>query len=215
MIKMNCALSKWQKSLNLLRLCHIVLIFLSTGSLFFAQSLGEKLFKENGVVETTVNAIVKELDVAKGLFYYYFKSKDDVIEAISKKYNDSFKKNINTFTTTDNYDEELNECIENIITSFKTMWSNLHGETANIDLSILTARTIEEAKQSASEVLKKLFDEGIEKDVLNIKNSEYYANTLVSGIADLIHESNNNIQDIKNFVLDFINQVRKDKNNGK
>ena len=62
---------------------------------------------------------------------------------------------------------------------------------------------------------KKLFDEGIEKDVLNIKNSEYYANTLVSGIADLIHESNNNIQDIKNFVLDFINQVRKDKNNGK
>lgn len=175
----------------------------------------EKLFKENGVVETTVNAIVKELDVAKGLFYYYFKSKDDVIEAISKKYNDSFKKNINTFTTTDNYDEELNECIENIITSFKTMWSNLHGETANIDLSILTARTIEEAKQSASEVLKKLFDEGIEKDVLNIKNSEYYANTLASGIADLIHESNNNIQDIKNFVLDFINQVRKDKNNGK
>ena len=175
----------------------------------------EKLFKENGVVETTVNAIVKELDVAKGLFYYYFKSKDDVIEAISKKYNDSFKKNINTFTTTDNYDEELNECIENIITSFKTMWSNLHGETANTDLSILTARTIEEAKQSASEVLKKLFDEGIEKDVLNIKNSEYYANTLVSGIADLIHESNNNIQDIKNFVLDFINQVRKDKNNGK
>lgn len=175
----------------------------------------EKLFKENGVVETTVNAIVKELDVAKGLFYYYFKSKDDVIEAISKKYNDSFKKNINTFTTTDNYDEELNECIENIITSFKTMWSNLHGEAANIDLSILTARTIEEAKQSASEVLKKLFDEGIEKDVLNIKNSEYYANTLVSGIADLIHESNNNIQDIKNFVLDFINQVRKDKNNGK
>lgn len=175
----------------------------------------EKLFKENGVVETTVNAIVKELDVAKGLFYYYFKSKDDVIEAISKKYNDSFKKNINTFTTTDNYDDELNECIENIITSFKTMWSNLHGETSNIDLSILTARTIEEAKQSASEVLKKLFDEGIEKDVLNIKNSEYYANTLVSGIADLIHESNNNIQDIKNFVLDFINQVRKDKNNGK
>ena len=175
----------------------------------------EKLFKENGVVETTVNAIVKELDVAKGLFYYYFKSKDDVIEAISQKYNDSFKKNINTFTTTDNYDDELNECIENIITSFKTMWSNLHGETANIDLSILTARTIEEAKQSASEVLKKLFDKGIEKDVLNIKNSEYYANTLVSGIADLIHESNNNIQDIKNFVLDFINQVRKDKNNGK
>ena len=43
----------------------------------------EKLFRENGIVDTTVNSIVRELDVAKGLFYYYFKSKDDVIDAIS------------------------------------------------------------------------------------------------------------------------------------
>ncbi len=174
----------------------------------------EKLFKENGVVETTVNSIVKELDVAKGLFYYYFKSKDDVIEAISQKYNDSFKKSIAKHSATNNYDEELNECIENIISSFKTMWSNLHGESANIDLTILSSRTIDEAKQSASEVLKKIFDEGIEKDVLNIKNSEYYANTLVSGISDLLHDGNASMQDIKNFVMDFIDQVRKDKNNG-
>ena len=34
----------------------------------------EKLFKENGIVETTISSIVKEMDVAKGLFYYYFKS---------------------------------------------------------------------------------------------------------------------------------------------
>ena len=54
----------------------------------------EKLFKENGIVDTTVNAIVKEMDVAKGLFYYYFKSKDDVIEAISEKYNRDFKEAI-------------------------------------------------------------------------------------------------------------------------
>ena len=29
-----------------------------------------KLFKENGVVDTTINAIVKEMDVAKGLFFF-------------------------------------------------------------------------------------------------------------------------------------------------
>ena len=174
----------------------------------------EKLFKKNGVVETTVNAIVKEVDVAKGLFYYYFKSKNDVIEAISKKYNDSFKKKINEHSSSLNYDDELNECVENIVTSFKTLWSNLHGETSNIDLTILSTRTIEEAKATATEVLKELFDEGIEKDILDIKNSKYYANTLVSGIADLIEESNNSIQDVKNFVMDFINQVRKDNHNG-
>ena len=51
----------------------------------------EQLFKEHGVVDTTVAAIVKEMNVAKGLFYYYFNSKDDVIEAISQKYNRQMK----------------------------------------------------------------------------------------------------------------------------
>ena len=49
----------------------------------------EKLFKENGVVETTVNAIVKELDVAKGLFYYYFKSRRKSKTCKSQKYTSS------------------------------------------------------------------------------------------------------------------------------
>ena len=35
------------------------------------------------------------MDVAKGLFYYYFKSKDDVIDAISEKYNEVFNEMMN------------------------------------------------------------------------------------------------------------------------
>ena len=54
----------------------------------------ERLFKKNGVMGTTINAIVSEMNVAKGLFYYYFKSKDDVIDAISEKYNESFRQSI-------------------------------------------------------------------------------------------------------------------------
>ena len=42
----------------------------------------EKLFRENGFSNTSVDAIIKEMGVAKGTFYYYFKSKEDVLEAI-------------------------------------------------------------------------------------------------------------------------------------
>lgn len=42
----------------------------------------EKLFRENGYSNTSVDAIIKEMGVAKGTFYYYFKSKEDVLEAI-------------------------------------------------------------------------------------------------------------------------------------
>jgi len=42
----------------------------------------EKLFRENGYSKTSVEAIIKEMEVAKGTFYYYFKSKEDVLKAI-------------------------------------------------------------------------------------------------------------------------------------
>ena len=42
----------------------------------------EKLFRENGYSKTSVDAIIREMGVAKGTFYYYFKSKEKVLEAI-------------------------------------------------------------------------------------------------------------------------------------
>lgn len=42
----------------------------------------EKLFRANGYGNTSVEAIIKKIGVAKGTFYYYFKSKEDVLEAI-------------------------------------------------------------------------------------------------------------------------------------
>ena len=42
----------------------------------------ERLFRENGYASTSVDAIIKEMGVAKGTFYYYFKSKEEVLAAI-------------------------------------------------------------------------------------------------------------------------------------
>ena len=42
----------------------------------------ERLFRENGYSNTPVDAIIKEIGVAKGTYYYYFKSKEDILEAI-------------------------------------------------------------------------------------------------------------------------------------
>ena len=42
----------------------------------------ERLFQEKGYTKTSVEAIIKEIGVAKGTFYYYFKSKEDVLAAV-------------------------------------------------------------------------------------------------------------------------------------
>jgi len=45
----------------------------------------ERLFLEKGYEQTTVADIVREIEVAQGTFYYYFSSKEKILEAIIEK----------------------------------------------------------------------------------------------------------------------------------
>lgn len=170
----------------------------------------EKLFRENGIVDTTVNSIVRELDVAKGLFYYYFKSKDDVIDAISEKYNNDFRQAIQrSLDPANDFDERLNGFLENTITSFRTMWDNLQGKNDTIDLTILSSRSMEEAKQTASETLSKLLKEGNELKKMSVPNPEYFAKLIVSGIADLAGQAGSDLKEIKTMIDELIGKAGK------
>ena len=42
----------------------------------------EKLFERDGYTKTSVESIIKEVGVAKGTIYYYFKSKQDILNAL-------------------------------------------------------------------------------------------------------------------------------------
>ena len=44
--------------------------------------VSRKLFVKKGYEQTSVNDILKIVDIAKGTFYYYFASKEEVLEAI-------------------------------------------------------------------------------------------------------------------------------------
>ena len=45
-----------------------------------------KLFAQQGFVRTSVAEIVSAVDVATGLFYYYFTTKDDMVKAVVEGY---------------------------------------------------------------------------------------------------------------------------------
>lgn len=44
------------------------------------------LFETNGYNKTTINDILREVNIAKGTFYYYFKSKEEVMDAIMDRF---------------------------------------------------------------------------------------------------------------------------------
>lgn len=52
------------------------------------MNAAEKLFLSKGFVNTTVSEIVQFADVAKGTFYHYFQSKNDIMEALRTRYMD-------------------------------------------------------------------------------------------------------------------------------
>ncbi|MBR0307589.1 MAG: TetR/AcrR family transcriptional regulator [Mogibacterium sp.] len=43
-----------------------------------------ELFHEKGFGETTINDIIHKADISKGTFYYYFRSKDNLLDTLSE-----------------------------------------------------------------------------------------------------------------------------------
>lgn len=46
------------------------------------MQVSENLFKNQGYMKTSVESIIKEVGIAKGTFYYYFKTKQDILLAL-------------------------------------------------------------------------------------------------------------------------------------
>ncbi|MBR2067500.1 MAG: TetR/AcrR family transcriptional regulator [Solobacterium sp.] len=170
----------------------------------------EKLFMENGIVDTTVNSIVKELDVAKGLFYYYFDSKDDVIEAISKKYNEIFNQMMMDQMQELNYEDKLKKFIANSVKSFRALVNKLQGKSEGVDLMQLSFRSKEEAKMQAIGALTDLLEEGNDKQEYMFSHTKYYANILIGGMLELIEQGEASDKEIEFIIFDLIERAGKD-----
>ena len=55
-----------------------------------------RLFLEKGVASTTIEQITSRASVAKGTFYLYFSSKEDVLAALADRYGDELLEQIKT-----------------------------------------------------------------------------------------------------------------------
>jgi AcrR family transcriptional regulator len=77
----------------------------------------EVLFLRKGFAATSVSEIVEEADVAKGTFYLYFKTKDDVLAALRTRFIDIFCEQIDAALTAgrtdwpDRIDEWVKACV--------------------------------------------------------------------------------------------------------
>ena len=77
----------------------------------------ERLFMEKGYEHTAISDIVKELNIAQGTVYYYFRSKEEILEAVVGKSITVLEQNVIQIIQDDGIDEatRLNAAINGIL----------------------------------------------------------------------------------------------------
>ncbi|MCI5774225.1 MAG: TetR/AcrR family transcriptional regulator [Erysipelotrichaceae bacterium] len=160
----------------------------------------EKLFNSNGIANTAVSAIVKEINVAQGLFYYYFKSKDDVIDAIVQKHGQSLKQILQQDLSMDCFEKDLDQFVANMIQAFESLCTSLDEDK----LGSIVNKSVKQTKQEASLLLQQILRQGIEEDKIKVDDPKIYADVMIGGLYDLIYQGINGTQQIKAIVLKLL-----------
>lgn len=83
------------------------------------------LFLKKGYEKTTVSDIVKQINVAQGTFYYYFKSKSEIIDAIVDRFISLVETELQTIF--DNQDHDVVKRLNDAINKLFEITSNSHG----------------------------------------------------------------------------------------
>ena len=150
------------------------------------QMLMEKarqLFAKSGFENTTMNDIALASKKGRRTLYTYFKSKEDIymavveaeLEMLSKAMEQVVLKPISP-------DEKIVEMIETHLDAIKTVVYRNGTLRAGFFRNIWSVEAVRknfDAKEM--ELIKKILDEGIEKDIFDIKDSKF--------VAEIVHYS--------------------------
>jgi len=126
----------------------------------------ERLFHAKGYEKCTVNDILKEVAIAKGTFYYYFKAKEEVMDAVVSRYTDIIISRAEEILQKDDISPE-----EKLVLAFKAMQinnqidSDMLSEMHKPNNALLHQKTLNQIVTAMAPILVNVIEEGIEKKV--------------------------------------------------
>lgn len=137
-----------------------------------------KLFLEKGWEETTVQDIINELgDLTRGAFYHHYKSKDEIIDAVTARMfsKDDIYKMIREDTTLNGF-EKLKKAVElSVINEEQLQFSK---SLPSVFCShIFVSKQLRDCVHSVALQLKPLFDEGLTDGSITVQYPKQVAET--------------------------------------
>jgi len=149
----------------------------------------ERLFMEKGYEHTAISDIVKELNIARGTVYYYFRSKEEILQAVVGKSITVLEQNVIQIIQDDGIDEatRLNAAINGIL-EFVSQRSDfidfLHQDINAVMHAKLEKATVERIVPILSELVAK----GNSRGRFNIENPTETVEFLSTALVYIFHQ---------------------------
>ena len=147
-----------------------------------------KLFEEKGYEQTQVQDIVNEIGVAKGLFYYYFKSKDEVMEELADRYADTIIDAVNKLIDKDiaTFDK-INRIFQIFIDSAEKKFGIFMG-ILNVKNGITHERIFFNVGKKMVPIVTELILSGNDNGECNCSDPKFITEFLVSGLFNIMNQ---------------------------
>jgi AcrR family transcriptional regulator len=151
-------------------------------------AVAEELFISKGFTATAVSDIVGKIGVAQGLFYYYFKSKEEVLDAIVERYADLLLQ-----TTQDIAQDNAINAIVKIQRIFSAMFDLGKGKEKLVDY--IHQQSYEEMHNKLAvkmtekliPIFAALFRQGMTEGLFTMKDPDVTAEILLPGLAESLN----------------------------
>jgi len=147
-----------------------------------------KLFEEKGYEQTQVQDIVNEIGVAKGLFYYYFKSKDEVMEELADRYADAIIDAVNKLIYKDiTTFDKINRIFQIFIDSAEKK-SGIFMGILNVKNGITHERIFFNVGKKMVPLVTELILSGNDNGECNCSDPKFITEFLVSGLFNIMNQ---------------------------
>ena len=147
-----------------------------------------KLFEEKGYEQTQVQDIVNEIGVAKGLFYYYFKSKDEVMEELADRYADAIIDAVNKLIDKDiTTFDKINRIFQIFIDSAEKKFG-IFMVILNVKNGITHERIFFNVGKKMVPLVTELILSGNDNGECNCSDPKFITEFLVSGLFNIMNQ---------------------------
>lgn len=147
-----------------------------------------KLFEEKGYEQTQVQDIVNEIGVAKGLFYYYFKSKDEVMEELADRYADEIIDAVNKLIDKDiSTFDKINRIFQIFIDSAEKK-SGIFMGILNVKNGITHERIFFNVGKKMVPLVTEIILSGNDNGECNCSDPKFITEFLASGLFNIMNQ---------------------------